>query len=75
MNYMRGLYERADGRMLKGYTEAQMWGGIDLRRGDVSEVIISRQMHRAMLSGADALGYQRVLRLFETYNIPVRYVR
>jgi hypothetical protein len=67
------LYNTANGQSPKGYTEAQYWGGIDLSRGDVKEVVIEKYYYdKFMYREKDK--FTLVLNIFSRYNIPIRIV-
>lgn len=50
------------------YVESQIYGGIDLARGDVVKIVINRGSHE--FGG----GAEHIERLAKKYNIPVEYV-
>ena len=50
------------------YIEAQIWGGVDLSKGDVKEFVMSESL---MLSKKDDPRFERLLKIAKEYNIKV----
>ena len=76
INNLINLFIRAEApENAKGFSEAQTWGGIDLRRGDVVEVVVTKTANDKWLASSDSDKYKRLLNVFSTYNIPVRIVK
>ncbi|MCL1993466.1 MAG: hypothetical protein FWG66_11035 [Spirochaetes bacterium] len=53
------------------YVEAQVWGGIDLRRNDVRAVVIDESLYQARASDS---GFLRFLRVLEANGVSVERV-
>lgn len=69
INGMINFYKRSKGNQVKGYCEAQIWGGIDLRRGDVISISIKKDDH---LFHLDNPHYKELLDIFRFYGIDVK---
>jgi hypothetical protein len=69
---MINLYNRYEGRGKPvNYTEMQIWGGVDLSKNDVKEVVIGKANYDYYIKDSN---FRRLKSIFESYNIPIRIV-
>jgi len=67
------LYKKSQGMESSGFAETQVWGGVDLSKGDVKEIVIKKNCYDDYMKKRKG-NFSLLLDIFSCYNIPIRIV-